>query len=189
MWSKSNCKYTFPIPKIRQSDHCKIWGVIITYHDNYDRAKFLVIPWLDLKENYSTLFRQIHLRIQSQMKASVRWVPGCRLTIKAQSCQYWNSHYKDKMVSRCLIFITGISTHGIGRTVPLLKPPQSPHCYLGEVDHAKKFPPTPGHTVEPGLIALIGPLRPYCSQSPLILLRCVTEIKFAQNLRWLGNWH
>ena len=29
----------------------------------------------------------------------------------------------------------------IGRTVPLLKPPQSPHCYLGEVDHAKKFPP------------------------------------------------
>ena len=36
---------------------------------------------------------------------------------------------------------------------------------------------------KPGLIALIGPLRPYCSQSPLILLRCVTEIKFAQNLR------
>ena len=30
----------------------------------------------------------------------------------------------------------------IGRTVPLLKPPQSPHCYLGEVDHTKKnFPP------------------------------------------------
>ena len=24
---------------------------------------------------------------------------------------------------------------------------------------------------------------------PLILLRCVTEVKFAQNLRWLGNWH
>ena len=31
--------------------------------------------------------------------------------------------------------------------------------------------------------------RPYCSQSPLILLRCVMEIKLAQNLRWLGNWH
>ena len=30
---------------------------------------------------------------------------------------------------------------GIGRTVPLLKPPQNPHCYLGEVDRAKKFPP------------------------------------------------
>ena len=29
----------------------------------------------------------------------------------------------------------------VGRTVPLLKPPQSPHCYLGEVDHAKNFPP------------------------------------------------
>ena len=41
----------------------------------------------------------------------------------------------------------------------------------------------------PGLIVLIGPLRPYCSQSPLILLRCVMEIKFAQSLRWFGNWH
>ena len=29
----------------------------------------------------------------------------------------------------------------IGRTVPLLKPPQSPHCYLGAVDHAKNPPP------------------------------------------------
>ena len=75
----------------------------------------------------------------------------------------------------------------IGRTVPLLKPP--PHCYLGEVDHAKNPPPPPPPPPpnpwphgKPGLIALIGPLRPYCSQSPLILLRCVTEIKFAQNL-------
>ena len=25
--------------------------------------------------------------------------------------------------------------------------------------------------------------------SPLILLRCVTEIQFAQNLHWHGNWH
>ena len=25
--------------------------------------------------------------------------------------------------------------------------------------------------------------------SPLIWLRCITEIKFAQNFRWLGNWH
>ena len=77
----------------------------------------------------------------------------------------------------------------IGRTVPLLKPPQSPHCYLGEVDHAKKNFPHPWPHGKPGLIVLIGPLRPYCSQSPLILLRCVMEIKFAQNLRWLGNWH
>ena len=76
----------------------------------------------------------------------------------------------------------------VGRTVPLLKPPQSPHCYLGEVDHAK-ISPHPWPHGKPGLIALIGPLRPYCSQSPLILFRCVTEIKFAQNLRWLGNWH
>ena len=33
----------------------------------------------------------------------------------------------------------------IGRTVPLLKPPQSPHCYLGAVDHVKFFSPIPGH--------------------------------------------
>ena len=53
----------------------------------------------------------------------------------------------------------------------------------------EKIPPYPWPHGKPGLIALIGPIRPYCSQSPLILLRCVTEIKFAQNLRWLGNWH
>ena len=35
------------------------------------------------------------------------------------------------------------SPHYKGRTVPLLKPPQSQHCYLGEVDHAKNPPPPP----------------------------------------------
>ena len=50
-----------------------------------------------------------------------------------------------------------------------------------------KIPPHPWPHCKPGLIQLIGPLRPYCPQSPLILLRCVTEIKFAQNLRWLGT--
>ena len=40
----------------------------------------------------------------------------------------------------------------IGRTVPLLKPPQSPPCYLGTVDHTKNSPPpTPGHTASPVL--------------------------------------
>ena len=70
-----------------------------------------------------------------------------------------------RMESRCMIK----AKHVIGRTVPLPKPPQSPHCYLGAVDHAT-------HT-------------PHCSQKPFDLARCVTEIKFAQNLRWLGNWH
>ena len=51
----------------------------------------------------------------------------------------------------------------------------------------EKNSPHPWPHGKPGLITLIGPLRPYCSQSPLILLRCVTEIKFAQNLRWHGN--
>ena len=36
----------------------------------------------------------------------------------------------------------------------------------------EKFLPHPWPHGKPGLIALIGPLRPYCSQSPLILLRC-----------------
>ena len=31
----------------------------------------------------------------------------------------------------------------IERTVPLLKPPQSPHCHLGVVDHSKNSPPPP----------------------------------------------
>ena len=52
----------------------------------------------------------------------------------------------------------------IGRTVPILKPPQSPHWYLGAVDHAKIPPPHPWPHGNPSLIALIGPLRPYCSQ-------------------------
>ena len=47
----------------------------------------------------------------------------------------------------------------------------------------EKIFPHPWPHGKPGLIMLIGPLRPYCPQSPLILLRCVTEIKSAQNLR------
>ena len=42
----------------------------------------------------------------------------------------------------------------IGRTVPLLKPPQSPHCHLEAVDHAKNFLPTPSRT------AILGPILP-----------------------------
>ena len=79
----------------------------------------------------------------------------------------------------------------IGRTVPLLKPSQSPqsdNVILGRWT-MRKISPHPWPHGKPGLIALFGPLRPYCSQSPLILLRCVTEIKFAQNLCWLGNWY
>ena len=39
------------------------------------------------------------------------------------------------------IFFVKVNCDLIGRTVPLLKPPQSPHCYLGEVDHTKISPP------------------------------------------------
>ena len=34
------------------------------------------------------------------------------------------------------------------RTVSLLKPPQSPHCYLGAVDHVKIPPPPPPPLVD-----------------------------------------
>ena len=92
----------------------------------------------------------------------------------------------------------------IGRTVPLLKPTRAHTVILGRLT-SQKIPPTPHphptppppppphpHTPplatrgKPGLIALIGPLRPYCSQSPLILLRYVTEIKFCSKaaLTW-----
>ena len=66
--------------------------------------------------------------------------------------------------------------------------PRAHTVILGRLTSRKKSPPPPWPQGKPGLIALIGPLRPYCSHSLLISLRCVTEIKFAQNLRWLGNW-
>ena len=44
------------------------------------------------------------------------------------------------------------------RTAPLLKPPQSPHCYLGAFDHAKKIPPIPGHTTSPVWDDILTPL-------------------------------
>ena len=56
----------------------------------------------------------------------------------------------DMVIYKHKLQIKSVIPH-IGRTVPLLKPPQSPHCYLGEVDHAKKFPPTPGPTASPVL--------------------------------------
>ena len=92
---------------------------------------------------------------------------------------------------------SGISNHQphdcllnrfIGRTASLLKPPQSPHCYLGAVDHAKNFPP-PLATCQAWSYHANRATQTLLFSSPLILLRCVMEIKFAQNLRWLGNWH
>ena len=67
----------------------------------------------------------------------------------------------------------------------------------------EKFPPPPPPTPHPppnphppplatrqarSYRANRAPQTPLFS-SPLILLRCVTEIKYAQNLRWLGNWY
>ena len=89
------------------------------------------------------------------------------------------------------IAFTHAHTHTyIGRTcsVPLLKPPQIPHCYLGAVDHTKIFPP-PMATRQARSYRVNWATQTLLFSSPLILLRCVTEIKFSQNLRWLGNWH
>ena len=74
----------------------------------------------------------------------------------------------------------------IGRTVLLLKPPQSPHCYLGAVDHLKNSPP-PLVTLQARSYRAYRATKTLLFSRPLILLRCVTEIKFAQNLHWLGN--
>ena len=87
---------------------------------------------------------------------------------------HWIHQCTEVPPGHCIHQCTEVSP--IGRTVRLLKPPQSPHCHLGVVDHAKKNSPHPWLHGKPSLIALIGPLRPYCSQSPLILLRCVMEI-------------
>ena len=64
-----------------------------------------------------------------------------------------------------------------------------PFAHCPPRSHRENSPVTQT-TPEPTLSSWGGwPLTPYYSQRPLILLRCVTEIKFAQNLRWLGNWH
>ena len=96
-------------------------------------------------------------------------------------------------------WISTVSTlQSIVRTVPLLKPPQIPHCNLGAVDHAKKFPPPlvtlqaqsyRAHRATQTLYRAHRSTQTLLFSSPLISLRCVTEIKFAQNLRWLWNWH
>ena len=53
--------------------------------------------------------------------------------------------------------LSSVQCHSIHReNSPLLKPPQSPHCYLGAVDHAKFFPLTPGHTASPVLSSSSG---------------------------------
>ena len=57
-------------------------------------------------------------------------------------CQihFIQSAYCSPVAATSFIYL-GWSTHHKGRTVPLLKPPQIPHCILGEVDHAKNSPP------------------------------------------------
>ena len=76
----------------------------------------------------------------------------------------------------------------IGRTVLLLKPPQSPHCSLGAVDHAKNSPPSLATWQARSYRANRATQTPLFS-SPLILLRRIMEMKFAQNLHWHENWH
>ena len=87
-----------------------------------------------------------------------------------------------------------LSISYIGRTIPLLKPPQSPHCWARRLTTRKKSQPTHSHTAKPGLIVLIRPLRPHCSRTlwcyPLIL-RYATDAKFALNfISWchLVEW-
>ena len=48
----------------------------------------------------------------------------------------------------------------IGRRVPLLKPTQSPHCYLGAFDHTKKISPPLATLPSPVLSHLLGHLDP-----------------------------
>ena len=71
-------------------------------------------------------------------------------------------HYRCNILSHWLRLFSAIDRKkqawglSIRRTVPLLKPPQSPHCFLGAVDHAKNFSPTPGHAASPVLSHLLG---------------------------------
>ena len=73
-------------------------------------------------------------------------------------CSRWHCvKYRQKIivVSIDIYLSAGMERRGVSsrpinsdirRTVPLLKPPHSPHCYLRAVDHAKNFSPTPDHS-------------------------------------------
>ena len=83
-----------------------------------------------------------------------RWAIGCLMWIFWRNLTMLKWHITVCMMIN--LFSEWDKCHGvkfpryIGRTVSLLKPSQSPRCYLWEVDHAKKFP-TPGHTASPVL--------------------------------------
>ena len=74
-----------------------------------------------------------------------------------------------------------VECQAIGRTVPLVKPPQSPHCYVGAADHMKTFPPTPGHTASPVLSHLSGRLDPIALK-PFDLAQVCHENKICSKL-------
>ena len=74
-----------------------------------------------------------------------------------------------------------VECRAIGRTVPSLKPPQSPHCYLGAADHVKTFSPTPGHTASPVLSRLLGRLDPIVLK-PFDLAQVCHENKICSKL-------
>ena len=142
-----------------------------------DRKCAVVWPWLVLELCTVLALTQLRIWQSDWQRVGIR---STNLHIVVE-CRNW---------PRFCVRSCGWTCHyaHIGRTVSLLKPPQSLHYYLGAVDHAKNFPPTPGHMASPVLSRWSGHSDPIVLKL-LILLRCVTDIKFAQNLRWLGNWH
>ena len=56
----------------------------------------------------------------------------------------------------------------IGRTPPLLKPRQSPHCYLGAVDHAKNTTHRPLVTLQARSYRAYGATQTLLFSSPLV---------------------
>ena len=85
------------------------------------------------------------------------------------------------LVQRCCSAVSPLLI--IGRTVPLLRPPQSPHCYLGVVHHAKIFPLTPGHAASPVLSRLSGHSDPI-SLKPFDLAQVCNGNKICSKLAW-----
>ena len=78
----------------------------------------------------------------SNSALTMKLLQSCTINITRQPLLGLLSWYPVMYSSLCGSFKDWASVEKtIGRTVLLLKPPQSPHCYLGEVDHARKNSP------------------------------------------------
>ena len=161
-------KSTFALWQVR-INNCILFSILTDCSNNAPSTPYIYWAWSACTCQWDLCYRQPH-----PPEACCHWNFGTRLLGRphlVKTVHYWG--WSNRIAS--------------GRTVPLPKPPQSSHRYLGAVDHPKN-PPHPV-TLQARSYRAYQATQTLLFSSSLILLRCVAEIKFAQNLRWLGNWH